>query len=259
MSHKLCLLLALAMLLLCGCTAVPHQPRETMPPPESTVPTTLPTTLPTTEPKEVHTPLYIPGFSTEDVILYFREVCLDAEIINSGNPEVLQKWDEPILYCICGSPTQEDTDTVEGFVQWLNTLEGFPGMKETHQETDANYRIHFCSHEEMIQLMGSAFVDTDGAVTFRYLDDRIYDAIVCIRTDLNQYLRNSVILEEIYNSLGPIQDTLLRSDSIIYADYSEPQQLTAMDELILKLLYHPDMKCGLTPSRCDRLIHRLYY
>jgi hypothetical protein len=30
-----------------------------------------------------------------------------------------------------------------------------------------------------------------------------------------------VILEEVYNGLGPVQDTALRPDSLIYSDFSE--------------------------------------
>jgi hypothetical protein len=76
---------------------------------------------------------------------------------------------------------------------------------------------------------------------------------------LDQYRRNSVILEEIYNGLGPIQDTSLRSDSIIYSEFSQPQALTNIDELILKLLYHPDIMPGMNAEQCETIIRQLYY
>jgi hypothetical protein len=59
--------------------------------------------------------------------------------------------------------------------------------------------------------------------------------------------------------LGPIQDTGLRPDSIIYQEYSEPQELTEVDELILKLLYHPDILPGMNAAQCEEVIRRLYY
>jgi hypothetical protein len=111
----------------------------------------------------------------------------------------------------------------------------------------------------MIDLMGENYYGMDGAVTFWYLYDEIYDAIICYRTDLDQYLRNSVILEEIYNGLGPIQDTSLRSDSIIYSEFSQPQELTDIDELLLKLLYHPDILPGMNAQQCEQVIRALYY
>ena len=71
--------------------------------------------------------------------------------------------------------------------------------------------------------------------------------------------RNSVILEEIFNGLGPVQDTDLRKDSICYSGYSTPQELTAVDELILKLLYHPRILPGMNYDECAAVIRELYY
>ena len=83
--------------------------------------------------------------------------------------------------------------------------------------------------------------------------------MICIRTDIDQQVRNSVIMEEIYNGLGPVQDTSLRKDSIIYSGFSQPQWLTAVDELIVKLLYHPDIKCGMDAAACESVIRSVYY
>ena len=234
------------------------------------VPTATPTAVPTpaqTEPPVTETPvapehseLYIPGVNVEDVILYFSEVCLDAEIINSGDPSRLQRWEMPIRYICNGVYTDEDKSTLDTFVEWLNTLEGFPGMEETKESSLANLRIHFCDQAEYLKVMGQGYSGTDGSVTFWYNGaDEIYDAIIGYRTDIDQEIRNSVILEEIYNGLGPIQDTQLRLDSIIYSGYTIPQSLTQVDELILKLLYHPQMKCGMNAADCEEVIRLLYY
>lgn len=236
--------------------------------PETTVPTE--TTLPeTTAPTETtvpettlpeHSELYIPGLSVEDVILYFNEVCLDAEFVNGGNPKVVQKWASPIRYRIQGDYTDKDLAVLEGFVQWLNDIEGFPGMYPQEGEGLVDLQIHFCGYQEMLDIMGDQFAGTDGCVTFWYNGDNIiYDATICYLNTLDQYVRNSVILEEIYNGLGPVQDTWLREDSLIYAGYSEPQALTEIDELILRLLYHPDMRPGMTLEESEAVIRNLYH
>lgn len=215
------------------------------------------TTVPPTAPE--HSEFYIAGLSVEDVILYFNEVCLDAEYVNSGDPSLLQRWEEPLLYMINGEPTQEDLAAFEGFVAWLNTIEGFPGIHPTENLWENNLEIYFCTQQDMINRLGNNFYGMDGGVTFWYRDNRIYNAIICYRTDILQVVRNSVILEEIYNGLGPIQDTDLRPDSIIFSGYSEPQELTEIDRLILRLLYHPDMRCGMNKSECEAVIRQLYY
>ena len=249
-------LLCFLIILFAGCNAVAVPPvSETTAAPTAEA-TVAATALPT---ESAHSPLYIPGGDVEDVILYFNEVCLDAEIVHGGDASLLQKWREPIYYQLNGDPTDEDVRVIENLAALLNTVEGFPGMYAAQGQSLANLQIHFCSQADMLDIMGQNFTDMDGAVTFWYLDDTIYDAIICCRADLSQTLRNSVIQEEIYNGLGPIQDTWLRADSIIYADYAEPQALTDVDLLILQLLYHPALQCGMNAAECEAVIRTLYW
>ena len=231
----------------------------TEPVPETEIPTEPEITEPrSTEPQ--HSEFYIPGVSVEDVLPYFNEVCLDAEIVNSGDPSVLQKWTAPIEYALFGDFTSEDLSVFNDFVNWLNTIVGFPGLVEAQWPEDAPLQIYFCTQQDLVSRMGSGFAGDDGAVTFWYNgQNEIFKAVICYRTDIAQFTRNSVILEEIYNCLGPIQDTQLRTDSIIYAGFSEPQNLTEMDELILRLLYHPWLVCGMDAASCEAVIRQLYY
>lgn len=259
LSFILCALLLAA----CGTNPESSEPAATVPTTIAESLTAVPTentTIPSTSPTEpVHSALYTSGLDAEDVIDWFNEVCLAAEFVNSGDPSLLQKWDCTISYMVHGDPTDDDLAILESFAQWLNALDGFPGIIETADPLEANLNIHFCCQSEMLSKMGDWTHDLDGAVTFRYENNRIYDATICVRTDLSQHLRNSVILEELYNGLGPIQDTSLRPDSIIYAGFSEPQELTKIDKLILQLLYHPQMQCGMNAAQCEEVIRLLYY
>jgi len=210
--------------------------------------------------EEEHSELYIPGLSVEDVILYFNEVCLDAEFSEGGDPSLLQKWDQPIFYTVYGNPTGKDWAVLIGFLEWLNEVEGFPGFVEAEEEWQTDLEIYFCSESELLEILGDNFENVDGGVTFWYNNSNIItNAIICYREDIDQTVRNSVILEEIFNGLGPVQDSTLRPDSIIYAGYSVPQELTPVDELLIKLLYHPAMKCGMNAEQCEAVIRSLYY
>ena len=194
------------------------------------------------------------------MIRYFNEVCLNAEFVLAGDPTRLQKWVVPIRYYINGTYTEEDKATLDKFVSWLNQIDGFPGMHSVDDPVLANLRINFCDADAYLALMGDNFYGTDGGVTFWYNGaNQIYDATIGYRTDLDQKTRNSVILEEIYNGLGPINDTWERNTSIIYAGYSIPQWLSEEDQLILKLLYHPMMECGMNAQQCEAVIRQLYY
>ena len=167
MKKRVCLAALLLALSLAGCAP---EPQSAAPATETTVPETTvqPETLPPppvyTEPVEA----FAAGSGVEDVILYFNEVCLDAEFVNSGDPSFLQKWEAPIRYRIHGNPTEEDLAVLRDFSAQLNSIHGFPGIREAGGEETANLRIHFCSQEEMVDLMGSQFSHQDGAVTFWY-------------------------------------------------------------------------------------------
>lgn len=231
----------------------------TQPPTVETIP---PTTLPpettmATEPE--HSEFYIPDVSVEEVILYFKEVCLQAEFVNSGDPTRLQKWLFPIYYSVNGVYTDEDYKTLTDFTGLLNSIYGFPGIYETKDFHEANLDIYFCYEGEQISRLGENFRGMDGGVTFWYNNDVIHTGIICCRADIDQKLRNSVILEEVYNGLGPIQDTVFREDSIIWAEFSQPQNITAVDLLILRLLYHPLMQPGMDAQDCETVIRTLYY
>lgn len=238
-------------------TPIEPEPTEPAPTePEATEPEV-------TEPAETipeHSPLYLENVPVEDVIRWFNEVSLDTEFSNGGDATLVQKWDEPIAFMVHGDYTEEDWATLTRFTQWLNTLEGFPGISETQDSAEANLNIHFTDAQGLVNIMGQDFVGLDGAVTFWYDgDNAIYQEVICIRTDLEQEVRNSVIMEEIYNGLGPVQDTILREDSLIWQGYSWPQELTAVDELILKLLYHPAIARGMNALDCEEVIRTLYY
>ena len=262
MKRIVSLLLAV-MLTFCGCArSLPEKDTEPAAPPE-TAPsvTTEPavTTQPPAETAPLHSELYLEGLSVDALILYFEEVCLDAEIVNAGDPAKLQKWAEPILYQIHGEPTSEDLDQISRFAQWLSAVEGFPGIREAAPEEAPNLTVHFCGPDRMAELLGDWTRGCDGGVTFWYEENKIWSATVCVRTDIPQTVRSSVILEELYNGLGPVQDTELRTDSIIWSGYSEPQWMTDEDMLILRLLYHPTLEPGMDRESCAEAIRALYY
>lgn len=247
LSLLLCVLIGMS-----ACTAAPLPTREA-----SLIPETTRSPATTSPP---HTDLFDPQLPLETVLRYFSEVCLDAEYSTGpGDTTLVQKWDVPIICYVNGDPTPEDLAVLERLAQWLDQVEGFPGFRLTQDPNEANVQIYFCPQARIPDYLGDDFYGVDGGVTYWYEDNRMYAATVCYSTDTDQTLRNSVILEEIYNMLGPAQDTDLRPDSIIFSGFSQPQWLTPEDQLILRLLYHPTMAPGMDREGAASVIEQLYH
>lgn len=264
------ILMCVVMVTFWGCMAEPEAaiPETTAPiviVPKPVAPVTIApeTTIPeTTEPEPTepeHSALYIPGVDVEDVLIWFNEVALDSEFTYGGDATVIQKWMVPIVYSLTGNATDEDLQVLADFTDWLNTIEGFPGIRPAGDQETANLRIQFGDSQMILDCLGSDYENVDGGIRYWYENNAIYDADIAYRDDISQYTRNSVILEEIYNGLGLVQDTSLREDSLIWQGFSEPQSMTAVDELLLKLLYNPQIRCGMDARECEAVIRELYY
>ena len=243
---------------------IPVYPAETIPTyptePSISIPTTEETLLPT-EPE--HSALYIPNVSTEEIITYFEEVALSMEYTTgSGDVSLVQKWVQPIRYRIDGNPTPEDIAILNGLLDALNRIDGFPGIYAAQELPPEDLTIRFLD----LDSFNLAFSETvhgeiaDGAVQFWYYTDtnEIYNGRIGCRTDISQQVRNSVILEEVINCLG-FNDTTLREDSILYQYSSDNTQLSNIDWVLIQLLYHPDMRCGMNAYQCREVIRKLYY
>lgn len=198
----------------------------------------------------------------DEVINYFCEVVLKTEYSDGvGDATLVQKWADKIRYRIYGEATEQDKRVLTGFIEQMNEIEGFPGIVPAGENDLTDLAIYFYDYEKFNQSFGE-FLNyelADGAVQYWYYTDTnvIYDARIGYRTDIDQYTRNSVILEEIFNGLG-ITDTVLREDSIAYQGFSQPQELSEIDWLMIKLLYHPKIEAGMNREECVKVIREIY-
>lgn len=209
-----------------------------------------------------HITLYHPGCSLYQIREYFEEVVLDTEYSDgTGDTSLVQKWLSPIRYRIFGCPTEEDLAVLEGFFAHLNVVPGFPGIFPAEEDEVENLRLSFLEPDVFRDSFSYVVNGEDafGATEFWYYTDtnELYSARIGYRTDLDQNTRNSVLIEEIVNTLG-ISDTLLREDSITYQYSNENMALSDVDWILLKLLYHPEIQCGMDASQCAAVIEQLY-
>ena len=243
------------MLVLCACSMTEQNKDIQFAQQETVEETTL---LPQTE----HSVLYMPEYTTQQIWTYFEEVVLNMEYTDGeGDATVVQKWERSINYRIEGVPEHRDAQLLNEFCKQLNTVEGFPGIRAA-TALEQNVTILFLHDAEFDTQFAHVLngETADGAVQFWYYNatNDIYSGRIGYRKDADQKTRESVIPEEIVNLLG-ISDTALRADSITYQYGSDVTELSAVDWAIIKLLYNPAIKCGMTAAQCEPIIRELYY
>lgn len=259
MKYNLFVLIAMLSILLSSC----RPSAESALPEETSVPvTTEATTVPHTT-QSPHSELHLPDYSLEQILIWFEEVVLDMEYSEGdGDITLVQKWINPIGFRVYGTPTEEDLTVLNDLFAQLNRIPGFPGFYTAEAEGLENMQIYFLD-EAAFRADFSSVVhgeDAYGATQFWYYTqtNEIYTARIGCRSDISQRERNSVLVEEIVNALG-LSDTVLREDGITYQYSNDNTVLSDVDWILLKLLYHPDVKCGMDREQCVSVMQKLYY
>lgn len=231
--------------------------------PEESTPAVTETAEVTETAVSSHCELYLPGYTADQIRVYFEEVVLNMEYTDgTGDATVVQKWLEPIRYEVYGTPTEEDLRVLEDVFARLNEISGFPGIRPAEYPGQENMSIHFLEADAFRENFSYVIrgEEADGAAQFWYYTDtnELYAARIGYRTDLEQSVRSSVLVEEIINTLG-ISDTVLRPDSVVYQYSNENMALSDVDLVILKLLYNPAVQCGMDAEACGAVIRECYY
>lgn len=260
MKKHICLVLVLALcLLFSSCTGSETDVKKED--------TTLSSNKTTTSYEETsktstssHSKLYLPNCSQQQMFDYFEEIVLHMEY-STGNSSVVQKWNEPLRYHINGTATEKDLEVLTDLFEQLNKVDGFPGIYAADGEQE-NLTISFLGSEDFNDQFFECINGEDayGATEFWYYNDtnEIHTARIGYRTDIDQTTRVSILIEEIINMLG-FSDTVLREDSIVYQYSNDNTALSDVDWVILKLLYDPQIKCGMNTDNCSDIVKKLYY
>ena len=200
-------------------------------------------------------------YTLEEVTAFFAEVALNSEYYTGEEDanSVIRKWTEPIRYYIYGDFDESDEEIISDFYAQISAeISGFPGAERVYSEEESTLTMGFIAEEDFQDEMGQ-YVDyetVDGCVTF-WFDTGIYSIInevIGYNNGMMPEERRSVILEEIYNGLGLVNDTDSREDSLIYQYGSETEEMSPVDRALLYLLYLPDMECGMGYEECAEVI-----
>ena len=275
MKKLICLMLVLALLVLlgaCADSAAPKKEDDTTLSSENSSPSSSENSTssyeeesrppaPTPAPAPLHSELYLPDCSQQQMLDYFNEIVFSSEY-GTGDSTLVRKWNTPIRYRIYGPTTQKDLEVLTDLFAELNKIDGFPGIYAAEDGEAENLTISFLGVEDF-NLAFSDFLqgeDAYGATEYWYYNESnaVFSARIGYRTDVDQDTRVSILIEEIVNTLG-LNDTEVREDSIVYQYSNDNTALSDIDWVILKMLYNPKIKSGMNADSCSDILKELYY
>jgi len=180
-----------------------------------------------------------------ETLAYFNEVALHEE--GSPTPTRLRKWLTNPRIRVNLNPTWADRDFLTSLIQEINSLQSALVLSQV--ESGENVDLYFVSTNQ--------FTDCDphaqngyAAYFVRYDNTRdpyvIDGANVMIASDIAQDARLAAMRQDITQMLGLPNDSDTYPDSAFRMDWPLPTEYSAIDRQILRLLYDPRLKPGMS-------------
>ena len=217
-----------------------------------------------------------------ELIAFFDEYERGAGLrASSGRPVPLRRWSDPVRVSVEFGPSvpsdrrQTDTRSVRDYAARLARASRHP---ITMDDARPNMHILFYGQDDTDLLAQRARqlvpgISNGALSVFRNLPRQIHcfvmafsgggldshayrQAIVVIRDEHPDLLRDSCIHEEMAQGLGLANDTP-RARPSIFNDDDEFALLTRHDELLLQMLYDPRLSPGMTLDRARPIIAKM--
>ena len=230
--------LAVCAALLCGCFALPAATKTIQPAATASLLAVKPGTL-------------SDGFSYEEAMKAFEEIAFSAEY--GGDRGAIVKWQEPIRLKVSGKYTQADSATLAQAIKSINLVNGFPGISIV--EGNGNGEMSFVTLASMADAV-PGYVSGNWGFFMTWRGGSGFTEIkIAIATDVtDQMIRNHLIYEELYQSLGLMQDSNSHPDSIFYGPWTTVQQPSRLDWVLLRMLYLPKLQSGMGADEARLII-----
>ncbi len=189
----------------------------------------------------------------QDEFEYFSKVAFGAEY---GAVEArILKWNTNVRIRVIGDFTETDWLTVEAVIADLNRLIKVPQLQLV--DNNQNVSLYFAPEEEFKNIEPNYVPTNYGFFWTNWYDDNyeLYSATILIASDhINQDERSHLIREELTQNLGLMNDSEQFKNSIFYQGWTTMSKFSALDKKIIRALYQPRIKSGMTRSETLQLL-----
>lgn len=225
-------------------------------------------------------------FDAERLALAFRATAFAREfsdeagrLVQSETASKLHRWEKPVLIQamfgrgVLDPQRADDSAAIGRYAKRLNQVTGHPVR---FVDRGGNFQVLVLTEDErrvigplLTRLLPSVraseidLIETLDRGNYCVVitsdtedDGAITQAVAVIRAELPPLLRLSCIHEEIAQGLGLANDSPDARPSI-FNDDDEFGRLTVMDELMLKMLYEPQLRPGMDAATASPIVARL--
>lgn len=187
---------------------------------------------------------------------YFKAISFGSEYGNNSN-QVIRRWNSDIRIKLNGNITSADVAFINNAIEALNELTGEKITITLTSGHNANLNLHIVDKSEFANIISSVQPNVDGYVQVLSRSNNIFKGTILISNNLSPTRRKHVILEELTQSLGLLNDSMLYDDSIFYQNYSRVTDYSIEDRAIISLLYTDAIRPGLTEQEFNEMTHIL--
>lgn len=194
------------------------------------------------------------------LVRYFDTIVFGAEIDPTLASKELAKWDQPLKISLQGQPKPIHRAFVVAHAKTLANLTGLSVNVQPPGDKSGNVTIVFVARAEMARIkipqvtpqQLSRLAAPGGCYFISYKKPlkRIIRAVIVVNLEREEDRINHCILEELIQSSGLPNDSNDMRPSL-FSDYDHLLKPSRTDTILIKTLYDPRMKAGL--SRDDTL------
>ncbi|MGX1306718.1 hypothetical protein AB7M35_001438 [Amorphus suaedae] len=179
-----------------------------------------------------------------------------------GDSQRVKKYADPIRFHVINLGKVDRTATVKTFVSTLPGKVG--GMRATlvNDRQSANFTIFLVDRQDFAETVSRELRADAVAMNARCLvgvrtrNGRILSSTAVIVAD-DPYLFHRCMVEEILQGLGPMNDNATLTDSV-FNDSSRHTDFTSFDLGLMRMLYHPAIRPGMTGSEVHQLLPQVF-
>ncbi|MDQ0315228.1 DUF2927 domain-containing protein [Amorphus orientalis] len=177
-----------------------------------------------------------------------------------GDSQRVKKFTGPVRFHVINRARQDQTAAVHAFIAELpGKIDGLKAMLVRDPAT-ANFVIYLVDRSDFAHVV-STELNTDAVamgarclVGVQTRSGRIISSTAVIVAD-DPYLFKRCMVEEILQGLGPMNDNASLSLSV-FNDTSRHTTFTSFDQALLRLLYHPSIRPGMTGRQVNQVLPR---